>query len=204
MELVAEPRREHWHEKTNCGRLEGTSVYRGSYHKYGLAREESDNLRPFFDKFKELGEKQTRVIKVARRGDFGALPPDEYAFVELYCDKKNCDCRRVMIMVLAIRQGKILATINLGFDSREYDAGPFLDPLNRQSEHSQDLMDLFLEVINTDPAYLASLQRHYVMFKESMDRKKYSGAPFETPGEVKRVENFPALPSLPRPRTADP
>ena len=160
-------------------------------------------MRPFFDKFKDLGEKETRVVKVFKSGDFGALPPGEYAFVELYCDEKNCDCRRVMIMVLAKGPNKILATINLGVDSRGDDAGPFLDPLNRQSEHSKDLMDLFLDVINTDPAYLARLQRHYVMFKERIDRRRYSGAPFETPGEVRRVENFPAPPSLSRPRTAD-
>ncbi len=76
-------------------------------------------MRPFFEKFKDLGEKQTRVVKVFRRGDFGALPPDEYAFLELYCDEKNCDCRRVMITVLGRSQDRILATINLGFDSRE-------------------------------------------------------------------------------------
>jgi len=160
-------------------------------------------LRPFFEKFKDVGEKETRVVTVFRRGDFGALPPGEYAFVELYCDEKNCDCRRVMIMVLDKGQNRILATINLGFDSREDDAGPFLDPLNRQSEHSKDLMALFLDVINTDPAYLARLQRHYVMFKEKIDRKRYSGAPFETPGKVERVENFPTPPPLPRPGPAD-
>lgn len=160
-------------------------------------------MRPFFDKFKDVGEKETRVVKVLRRGDFGSLPPGEYAFVELYCDEKNCDCRRVMIIVLNKEQNRILASISMGFDSREDDAGPFLDPLNQQSEHSKDLMALFLEVINADPAYLARLQRHYVMFKEKIDRKRYSGAPFETPGEVERVESFPTPPSLPRLGLAD-
>lgn len=160
-------------------------------------------MRPFFEKFKDIGEKETRVVKVFERGDFEALPPDEYAFVELYCDEKNCDCRRVMIMVLAKGQTKIPATINLGFDSRKDDAGPFLDSLNHQSEHSKDLMALFLDVINTDPAYLARLQRHYVMFKEKIDRKRYTGAPFETPGEVERVEKTPPPASFPRPGTAD-
>jgi len=160
-------------------------------------------LRPFFEEFKDLGENQTRVVKVFEKGDFGGLPPDEYAFVELYCDEKNCDCRRVMIMVLGRSQNKILATISMGFDSLEDDAGPFLDPLNQHSKHSRDLLDLFLDVINTDPPYLACLQRRYVMFKERIDRKRYSGAPFETPGEVRRVEIFAAFPSFPRPTAAD-
>jgi len=125
----------------------------------------------FMEKFKAIGEKETRVVKVFEREDRYSLPPDEYAFVEFYCDEEDCDCRRVMISVFAQKPAKFLATISLGFDSEEDDAGPYLEPLTTQSEYSQGLLNLFVDVINADPYYLARLQRHYVKFKEKIDGK---------------------------------
>lgn len=98
-----------------------------------------------------------------------------------------------MISVHAHNAGRILATISMGFDPDDEDAGPFLDPLNIQSKYSKELMKLFLHLINSDPHYLARLQRHYVMFKEKVDRKPYRGKPFESPGKTKRVVNETAL-----------
>ena len=149
-------------------------------------------MRPFVTKFPKLGEKETRVVTVFEQ-QAGGPPPDQYAFVELFCDEKNCDCRRVMISVLANRTKKIMATINMGFDSDDVDAGPFLDPLNPQSEYSRYFIKMFTDVVNDDPEYLDRLERHYVMFKEKMDRKPYKGKPFEEAGTVKLV------PSEPRP-----
>ena len=153
-------------------------------------------MRLFVDKFKELGERETRSATIPKGNDHYALPPDEYAFVEHYCDEKNCDCRRVMISVYAHKANRILATISMGFDSGEDDSAPFLDPLNTQSEYSEGLLGLFVDVLNADPAYLARLQRHYVMFKEKTDRRKYSGRPFENPGRIERNEHFPFFRSV--------
>jgi len=62
-------------------------------------------MRPFISKFKALGEKETRVIQILQSGGEDLPPPDKYAFVELYCEEKGCDCRRVMINVYAHRAG---------------------------------------------------------------------------------------------------
>ncbi|WP_295437269.1 hypothetical protein [uncultured Thiodictyon sp.] len=60
------------------------------------------------------------------------LPAGLCAFVELDCDDPGCDCRRATIAVLAERERTWVACINLGLDSGEAMAGPFLDPLKPQ------------------------------------------------------------------------
>jgi len=159
-------------------------------------------MRLFMDEFRKLGNKETRCVEVFNKGDYGSLPPDQYAFIEHFCDEKNCDCRRVMISVFGHNAREVLATISMGFDSEADDAGPFLDPLNPQSEHANDFMELFLQVINGDPNYLARLQRHYVMFKEKVDGKSYTGKLFETPGRIERRERFSDLPAFPESKPA--
>ncbi len=136
--------------------------------------------------FPEMARKETRTVQVLRPGNF-TFPVDDYGFLELYCDEKDCDCRRVMISVFGVNQGKFLASIALGFDSGEVGAGPFLDPLGHQSIHSQDLLQLFTDVINDDPDYLARLQRHYMQYKGKIDGHPYNGRPFEDPVSVKRT-----------------
>ena len=136
--------------------------------------------------FPEVARKETRTAHVLRPGNFN-LPVDEYGFLESYCDQNDCDCRRAMISVFGANQGKVLASIGLGFDSGEVGAGPFLDPLGPQSIHSQDLLRLFTNVINDDPDYLARLQQHYTQYKEKIDGNPYNGRPFEDPHSVKRT-----------------
>jgi hypothetical protein len=91
-------------------------------------------------------------------------------------------------------------------------AGPFLDPLHAQAPYAPELLKLFTDMINSDPAYVARLHRHYVMFKEHCDGRPYAGPPFETPGQGKRIASAeppmpgrkdrrgprPATPSVPR------
>ena len=160
-------------------------------------------MRPFISEFRKLAEKETRVVKVLTRDSGLGLPVDEYAFIDHYCDEKDCDCRRVMISVYGDKAEKVVATISMGFDSEEDEAGPYLDPLNIQSKYSQQAFDLFLRIINEDPAYLARLQRHYVMFREKVTGRKYQGRPFEVPGSVVRKAKMPsfALPTLSAPKT---
>jgi hypothetical protein len=44
-------------------------------------------------------------------------------------------------------------------------AGPFLDPLNPQSEHSEALLELVITGALTDRRYLERLEEHYGMVK---------------------------------------
>ena len=100
--------------------------------------------------------------------------------LELYCDEADCDCRRVVIEVIARSTGETLAIINFGWErasfyeqklgSAEYAReviGASLDPLNPQSRHAPVLLALFREVLK-DPAYTDRLARHYQSFKQTV------------------------------------
>lgn len=136
---------------------------------------------PFMERFPEVGARETRSVTVPRRQD---LPEGEYGFVELYCDEPGCDCRRVIIDVLRPETGwsKVWATIGYGWESldfyRKWGAadsdpiemkGPYLDPFNPQSKYSSALLDLFRFLIQS-PDYVERLQRHYQMFRRSVDK----------------------------------
>ena len=135
---------------------------------------------PFMQRFPGVGARETRSVTVLQRQD---LPEGEYGFVERYCDEPGCDCRRVMIDVLRPETGwgKVWATISYGWESLDFyrkwgvgDSdpiqiqGPYLDPLNPQTQYSSALLNLFRFLVQS-PEYVARLQRHYQMFRESID-----------------------------------
>ena len=72
---------------------------------------------PFHDFYPELAEAETRhaILMEPTNG----LPGDTYALVELYCNEPGCDCRRVMLMVVAKKRGP-LAVISYGWESLEF------------------------------------------------------------------------------------
>lgn len=114
-------------------------------------------LVPFVRFFPEQAAAETRVLTV--RGH-PALPDDAYALFEAYCADAKCDCRRVMLNVVSQRQQRQVATISYGFDRDKEMAGPFLDPINPQSEYAEVLLSLVKEVL-ASPDYVARLERHY-------------------------------------------
>jgi hypothetical protein len=151
---------------------------------------------PFMERFPDLGVQETRCVTVTQRQD---LPDGEYGFVELYCDEPGCDCRRVMIDVLRSETGwsKIWASISFGWESPDFYRkwggagsdpieikGPSLDPLNPQTQYSSALLNLFRFLIQS-PDYVGRLQRHYRMFRDSLDREQ--GRSHSQ--EAKRIEN---------------
>lgn len=143
-------------------------------------------MTDFYRAFPKLAETELRNFFIAP-GDGSDLPAGRYGLLEAYCDEKACDCRRVVIAVFFEEEQDFVAHINLGFDSEDEMAGPFLDPLDPQGPHAEELLALFTAMINEDPAYLARLQRHYVQFKERIEGQRYAGRRFEEPGRVKRV-----------------
>lgn len=137
-------------------------------------------MTPFIQRFPELGTRETRTITTAGSPN---LPADEYGLLELYCDETDCDCRRVVIEVIARSTGDTLAIINYGWESvpfyerklgsREYAfevVEASLDPLNSQSRHAPGLLALFREVVK-DAAYRERLARHYQLFKAAILNK---------------------------------
>ena len=117
----------------------------------------------FHEWFPKLGKDECRSVILPDGGE--SIPPGEYAFVECYCADKDCDCRRVMLMVIDSRTGKPMASIAYGFDRKAPLAGPFLDPLHPQSVHASEFLDLAKEMVLLDGHYTARLEKHYRMFK---------------------------------------
>ena len=155
-------------------------------------------MSDFYRTFPKLADSELRNFTIAP-GYGSSLPGDHYTLMELYCNEKGCDCRRVTIAVFAERNRDFVAHINLGFDSDDAMAGPFLDPLNPQERYAGELLYFFTDMINEDPAYLARLQRHYVLFKERLEGRRYAGPPFERPGVVNRIAAAkPPIPSFER------
>lgn len=121
--------------------------------------------------FPEQAEAETRTMTII---DGETLPDDEYAMLEAYCTDPACDCRRVMLNVVGRRQGP-LATISFGFDRESMHAGPYLDPVNRQSVHSPALLERVRDVVLSDPDYVRRLERHYAQMKSSVAGTSHSG-----------------------------
>ena len=141
---------------------------------------------PFLRLFPELAARDTRCIRVGPSRDPNveqSLPADEYAFLEFYCAKPDCDCRRVFLQV--VRQGdpnRVLASIEYGWEKESFYRKSFwdenearqtvrgrLDPINEQSEFAEDFLALFQQMV-VDVPYNLRLRRHYRMFKEELAR----------------------------------
>jgi hypothetical protein len=104
-----------------------------------------------------------------------------------------------MIDVLRPETGwsKIWATISYGWERLDFYQkwggagyhpieikGPYLDPLNPQTNYSSALLNLFRFLIQS-PDYVDRLRRHYQMFRESVDREPSRSITQET----NRIEN---------------
>jgi len=121
-------------------------------------------LIPFVFVDRDLAVRETRVITLSEphRG----IPKGAYGLVESYCPDPACDCRRVMLHVSEEQQPeRFLAAISYAFDRDDPQAGPYLDPLNEQSPYAFALLELVSELVLSDPAYLARLERHYRLVK---------------------------------------
>ena len=153
-------------------------------------------MTPFMERFRETGVRETRSLIVSGQEN---LPDGEFAFMEMYCNERGCDCRRVIINVIRPETGfrRIWATIGYGWDTLDFYRrwggpgndpvqmkGPYLDPLNSQTELSPALLDLFQTLLDS-PGYVERLKRHYAMFRGSVD-KEHGVRMAE---EAKRVEN---------------
>jgi hypothetical protein len=114
------------------------------------------------------------------------LPAGEYGFLEMYCDERKCDCRRVFFYVVSPSNKEPLAVIAYGWESREFYAkwmgddspevieevkGPSLNIMSPQSNLAPALLELVKEVLLQDKLYVDRIKVHYRMFREKIDRK---------------------------------
>lgn len=139
----------------------------------------------------EIAQRELRCVSVQQQPGApraSGLPSGAYAFVEYYCEDLNCDCRRVFIEVIAQHSsGEVLASINYGWEAESFyrkrmpydpDAARLivegsLDPMNTQSEHSNDLLELFQQHVLDEP-YRLRLRNHYELFREELRRRSRS------------------------------
>jgi len=132
-----------------------------------LSAEDGDVVA-FHEYFPELARAECRAATVVGRDD---LPDDEYGLLESYCDDPDCDCQRVMLNVASRKQHAILAAVSFGFDPKDPMRGPFLDPLNPQSQHAPALLKLVKSILQ-DRGYVDRLERHYRLVKDAAAIKK--------------------------------
>ena len=138
---------------------------------------------PFHSVLPEIAQREVRCIHLLPVP--GVVPDSglsvgEYAFVEFYCEALNCDCRRVFLEVIARHhQDQVLASINYGWEKESFyrKRMPWdpnaprqivrgsLDPMNKQSKHAEELLELFQRHVLNEP-YRLRLRRHYQLFRD--------------------------------------
>jgi hypothetical protein len=146
------------------------------------------NFRLFADYFPDLAEEETRTILVPEDSPTG-LPAAAYSFLEMFCDQKGCDCRRVFFYVTSSRmhQDNPAAVISYGWESRKFYGrwigtkdpsviqammGPALNLGSPQSDLAKPLLKLAKSVLLKDPAYIDRLKRHYRTFKDQVNARR--------------------------------
>ncbi len=152
------------------------------------------NFVPFIELFPAIAEKETRRATILEEG---IIPKGEYAFMELYCSGKTCDCRRSMINVYQIDPLKPaiqVATLSYGWENFAFYKkwgstftkemlvflkGPALDPYQKQTDIAPFFLEIFEKMVKTDPAYVARLKNHYKLFKWKTGMKLPKDMPFD-------------------------
>ena len=121
----------------------------------------------------------------------GAIPKGSYGFIECYCTDPGCDCRRVLILVLDLKM-KQKAAISFGFDQRGVLDGPSLVPSPRKLACAPELLDFFVQALNSGAEWLERIYGQYRAVREKVDGKRYRGKAFPKPGKLEyRVPSPP-------------
>jgi hypothetical protein len=143
-------------------------------------------FKRFIEFFPEIAEKETRRITL--RND-PKIPDGEYAFVDSFCEDKDCDCRRVYFDVFQIDpdfEPVHAARISYGWENLDFYLswapylpsnmaaemkGPILQPFQTQSLYAERFIELFESKFLIDPAYIDRIKRHYTLFKAKLGGK---------------------------------
>jgi hypothetical protein len=137
--------------------------------------------------FRELAERETRSITVLPDSNLG-LPAGEYGLLEMYCDERGCDCRRVFLYVVHPDRRGPEAVIAWGWEDVDFykrwfkyeDAvavadlkGPVLNFGSPASELAPALLELVRNVLLKDSEYVERIKRHYRMFKDAVNQPRW-------------------------------
>ena len=139
----------------------------------------------FYEHFPYIAERETRSITIPKQLSSG-LPAGEYGFLEMYCNERKCDCRRVFFYVVSPPGKEPLAVIAYGWENPEFYArwmrddspeiieelkGPSLNMASPQSNLAPAILELVKEALLQDKSYVERIKTHYRMFREKIDRK---------------------------------
>jgi hypothetical protein len=146
---------------------------------------------PLYERFRELALSETRSITINDDSN-SSLPPDEYAFLEAFCNDENCDCRRVMFNVVSRKNQEVVAVIAYGWESRKFYvewnhgkdipeivddmSGLILNSASKQTKLAPALLAFVRNVLLKDQAYMERVKRHYWIFKEGTDPEHFKSA----------------------------
>ena len=140
----------------------------------------------FHDLFPDMAGAETRSITVLADQAETGLPPGDYAFCEMFCNERGCDCRRVLFYVVASFRKGPEAVIGWGWEPPEFYAkwlhdddprmiteliGPSLNPGSPETELADGILYLARNVLLRDEAYVERIKRHYRHFRTRIDGK---------------------------------
>ncbi len=146
---------------------------------------------PFHRFFPDVARRETRSITVrgaARRG----LPDGEYGFIEMYCNERGCDCRRVFFYIVSTPDNQLHAVVAYGWETRDFYVrwmhdddpdtiaalmGPCLNLGSPQSRLAPALLRLVRDVLLSDTAYVGRVKRHYRMVRDRIDGPRRPATP---------------------------
>lgn len=137
-------------------------------------------MKPYHQIFPDA-QASSMTLELAAQS--GRIPRGSYAFVECYCTRPGCDCRRVTLLVL---NGKMRhqALICLGLDGEGPFSGPYLDGASYQVSYAGELLDFCVHTLNSRPEWVARLRQQYREVRELVDGGPYPGREFPQPGDV--------------------
>lgn len=140
----------------------------------------------FHSRFPEIAEAETRSINVPAKNPWG-LPAASYGFLDMYCDERRCDCRRVMLFVTSHARPpsqQPQAVIAYGWEAADFYRkwfhgastediaemmGPSLNFGSPQTELAPALLRAFAQLVLPSEGYVERLKRHYSMFRTAID-----------------------------------
>jgi hypothetical protein len=139
--------------------------------------------RPFQEVFPAVAEQETRTLTILP-GARSSLPVGDYGFLEMFCDERGCDCRRVFFSVVSSTRQQIEAVIAWGWENPEFYAtwmkdddprvvanlkGPVLNVGSPATALAPALLELTRTVLLQDTHYVERIKRHHQMFRQRIE-----------------------------------
>jgi hypothetical protein len=144
--------------------------------------------RLFHDLCPVVAEHETRTLTILP-GSHTGLPAGHYAFLEMFCDEPDCDCRRVFFSVLSSVREEIEAVVAWGWEDPAFYAawmkdddpemvaslkGPTLNLGSPATRLAPALLELTRAVLLQDRHYVERVKRHYQLFREQIEGGRVS------------------------------